>query len=71
MTGTGEMPGTRYWLAKLVATLSESEASGSLAALRGHAAASVMTDAFARHSAFFADAPPLRGPGRFCFVPIS
>jgi hypothetical protein len=51
--------------------LSESEASGSLAALRGHAAASVVADALARHSGFFAEAAPLRGLGRFRFAPIS
>jgi hypothetical protein len=65
----GNIPGTRYWLAKFVATLSESE--GSLVALRGQAAASVIEDALARHAAFFSDDPPLRGPGRFYFAPIS
>lgn len=69
--GGGNIPATRYWLAKFVAVLSEGEASGSLAALRGQAAASVVADALASHSAFFADAPPLRGPGRFSFAPIS
>jgi uncharacterized membrane protein YccC len=67
----GNIPGTSYWLAKFVAMLSESEASGSLAALRGHAAASVVADALARHSGFFAEAAPLRGLGRFRFAPIS
>jgi uncharacterized membrane protein YccC len=67
----GNIPGTRYWLAEFVAMLSENEASGSVAVLRGEAAASVIADALARHSTFFADAPPLRGPGRFCFAPIS
>jgi hypothetical protein len=65
------IPGTRYWLAKFVAKLSESEASRSLAALRGQAAASVITDALAHHPAIFADAPPLPGPGPFHFAPIS
>jgi uncharacterized membrane protein YccC len=65
----GNIPGTRYWLAKFVTTLSESE--GSLVALRGQAAVSVIEDALARHAAFFADDPPLRGPGRFYFAPIS
>jgi uncharacterized membrane protein YccC len=69
--GAGNIPGTRYSLAKFVAMLSESDASGSLAALRGQAAASVIADAFAHHSAFFVDAPPLRGPRRFYFAPIS
>jgi uncharacterized membrane protein YccC len=67
----GNIPSTRYWLAKFVAMLSESEASGSLAVLRGQAAASVIEDALARHSALFAEAPPLRGPGRFYFASIS
>jgi hypothetical protein len=69
--GAGDIRGTRTWLAKLAATLSETEAAGSLAALRGHAAASVIEDVLARYSAFFADAPPSRGPGRFYFAPIS
>jgi uncharacterized membrane protein YccC len=64
------IPGTRYWLAKFVAKLSESETSRSLAALRGQAAASVITDALAHHPAIFADAPPLPGPGPFHFAPI-
>ncbi|HYZ63452.1 MAG TPA: FUSC family protein [Acetobacteraceae bacterium] len=69
--GAGDIPGTRYWLADFVAVLSHSEASGSLAALRGQAAASVVRDALASHPAFFADAPWLRGPGRFGFPPIA
>jgi uncharacterized membrane protein YccC len=69
--GAGNIPATRYWLAAFVAMLSESEMSGSLAALRGQAAASVVADALASHSAFFAGALPLRGPGHFSFAPIS
>jgi uncharacterized membrane protein YccC len=67
----GNVPGAHYWLAKFVAMLSEGEAPASLAALRGQAAASVIADAFARHSAFFADHSPLRRAGRFYFASIS
>jgi uncharacterized membrane protein YccC len=66
---TGNIPSTRYWLARFVAMLSESK--GSLAALRGQAAASVIADALARHSTFFADALPLRGLGRLGFGPVA
>jgi hypothetical protein len=69
--GGGNIPATRYWLAEFVTMLSQSEARGSLAALRGQAAASVVADALASHSGFFAKAPPFRGPGRFCVAPIS